>query len=96
MKQFYRYDVAWYYDSKEILTSGLLIASSFCEAMGKVEEAFDDIYNVKLVMVNDDELLDFEDLLCHLTETETRASSTLGPQLIEALSNLVEQNEEVE
>ena len=92
MKQFYRYDVAWYYDSKETITSGLLIASSFYEAMGKVEEAFDDIYNVKLVMINDDELLDFEDLLYHLTETG--ASSTLGPQLIEALTDLIEQNKE--
>ena len=98
MRTFYKYTVLWldeYNETKpwkDTESSGLVTGESFKDAIAIVERLYDYIQTITLDCVNDDEALDFEDLLLYLNPQADR-NSAVGPQIIAALKEAIEANE---
>ena len=89
---FYHYRVKWYFDSDSTVNEGLLLARDIAEAAATLDDHFDSIDEVSLNVVNDGEILDFEDLLNYLHYAYD-ANAAIGPQVYEALNQPTEVEE---
>ena len=93
----YRYKVKWYFDDKEIISEGIGFAKNFPDAMECISHEFgeDEIMGVSVEFLQDGDMINFDDLKETLEETEPE-HSTLGPQVIAALADLIDSKEVVE
>ena len=95
----YKFNVKWYceYDETEMIDEGFLVAKGFADAMGAILDEFDDseIMSVKLDWVEDSNLLRYA-TIAEGIGVNTNKESALGPQLIEALGELIAASEEAE
>lgn len=96
MRTFYEYKVTWYDEFceeepwRKTVTRGLIVAETFSEASHTLEQnIFDHVARIELTSINDSEALDFEDLLLYLNP-DYKTSSSIGPQIIQALKDAVE------
>ena len=95
----YKFNVKWYceYDETEMVDEGFLVAKSFASAMGAILDEFDDseIMSVKLDWVEDSNLLRYA-TIAEGIDANVNKENELGPQLIEALGDLIDASEEAE
>lgn len=89
---FYHYRVKWYFDSDPTVNEGFLLAQNIAEAAAILDEHFDSIDEVSLNVVNDGEILGFEDLLDYLHHAYN-VNAAIGPQVYEALNQAAEVEE---
>ena len=92
---FYKYKVRWWYSEEgaDLVDEGFIAATSYADAVKQLEEeGFDCIDTIEVSAVNDSFLLSYEDILEAFGVQP--AKSHLGPQIIEALKDAIEQKEE--
>lgn len=92
---FYKYKVRWWCSDEEgaLVDEGFIAATSYTDAVKQLEEeGFDSIDTIEVSAVNDSFLLSYEDIL--VTFGIQPDKSRLGPQIIEALKDAIEQKEE--
>ena len=94
MNSFYFYRVHWWADDASIqVNEGFLVAKNYSEAADLLEtKMFDSIDRLDLISVNDSEILDLGEIH-DVLDREYNTSSTLGPQIIEALQEYIEDKE---
>ena len=94
MNSFYFYRVHWWGEGDSIqVNEGFLVAKNYSEAANLLEtKMFDFIDRIDLISVNDSEILDLGDIHDVLNR-EYNTSSSLGPQIIEALQEYIEDKE---
>lgn len=92
---FYKYKVRWWHANEDVdlVDEGFIAATSYADAVKQLEEeGFDFIDTIEVSTINDSFMLSYEDIL--KTFNIQPDQSRLGPQIIEALKDAIEQKEE--
>jgi hypothetical protein len=90
MTDFYKFTVKWRNEDEQLeVSEGVVRAESFSDACSQlIELAFDDVESVLIEPIGENGcVLLFEEILSYLNH-KTETTSTIGPQLREALEEV--------
>ena len=85
---FWYYKVTWYFDNEVRHNQGFICADSYAFAAAQIDASYDDIEEMTILGMDCYDVLDFEDILDYLGNTQE--GSGMGPQLIAALKDVID------
>jgi hypothetical protein len=85
---FWYYRVTWNFDNETRHNHGFICADSCAEAAAKIDASYDDVEEMAILGMDCYEVLDFEDILDYLGNTQE--DSGIGPQFFATLKDAID------